>query len=135
MTACKHTYHKKCLKEWWAIGHNCPYCRAGIPELNDILEGQEEETDFPFGVEDSSQINLRLASSYFRAFRTIFRKAIFDALPKNVSPECLDFDVKNKIAVYKDGNNLHLLGCEGTNIDFQYINSNYPNIKNTLFSN
>ena len=41
-----------------------------------------------------------------------FRKAIFDALPKNVSPEYLDYDIKNHIAIYKDGNNLHVLGCE-----------------------
>lgn len=41
-----------------------------------------------------------------------FRKAIFDALPENVSPESLDFDVKNRIAIYKHNNTLSILGCE-----------------------
>jgi hypothetical protein len=41
-----------------------------------------------------------------------FRKAIFDSIPENVSPECLDFDVKNKIAILKLEKGFLILGCE-----------------------
>ena len=41
-----------------------------------------------------------------------FRKAIFDSIPAGVSPECLDFDVKNKIAILRQEKGITILGCE-----------------------
>jgi len=41
-----------------------------------------------------------------------FRKAIFDSIPSGVSPECLDFDLKNKIAILRQEKGITVLGCE-----------------------
>jgi hypothetical protein len=51
--------------------------RENLKELNKFFEGKEDPTDFPFGTEDSSQIDLRLAAAYFRSLRTLFRRSVF----------------------------------------------------------
>lgn len=88
--------------------------RNRLIELNDILEGKEEPTDFPFGVEDSSQINLRLASAYFRSFRTIFRQKIFNNpnlfVAKSKNP------TEDSIESTKQERALYWLALEATNL-------------------
>jgi len=52
--------------------------REKLVRYNKILDGNLPKTDFPFGTEHSSQIDLKLAAGQFRAFRTLFRRSIFD---------------------------------------------------------
>lgn len=51
--------------------------RKEIKELNRLMEGNQEPTDFPFGAESSSQIDLRLPAEKFRSLRANFRRAVF----------------------------------------------------------
>ena len=51
--------------------------RKELKELNRLMEGNQEPTDFPFGAESSSQIDLRLPAEKFRSLRANFRRAIF----------------------------------------------------------
>jgi len=51
--------------------------REDLKSLNRLMEGMEEATDFPFGAESSSQIDLRLPAEKFRSLRANFRRAIF----------------------------------------------------------
>jgi len=30
---CKHTFHKKCIKEWFKTKKNCPNCRTKLPHI------------------------------------------------------------------------------------------------------
>jgi hypothetical protein len=53
--------------------------RKHLIKLNKILEGDLPNTTFPFGEENSSQINIKLPSAQFRAFRTLFRRAVFNS--------------------------------------------------------
>jgi len=32
MPVCMHSYHSKCILEWFSEHNNCPYCRADIKE-------------------------------------------------------------------------------------------------------
>jgi hypothetical protein len=51
--------------------------REDLKSLNRLMEGMEDKTDFPFGAESSSQIDLRLPAEKFRSLRANFRRAIF----------------------------------------------------------
>jgi len=51
--------------------------REELKSLNRLMEGVEEATDFPFGAESSSQIDLRFPAEKFRSLRANFRRAIF----------------------------------------------------------
>jgi hypothetical protein len=51
--------------------------RQDLKELNALMEGTQEKTDFPFGAESSSQIDLRLPAEKFRSFRANFRRTVF----------------------------------------------------------
>jgi hypothetical protein len=51
--------------------------RADLKDLNKLLEGNQDPTDFPFGAESSSQIDLRLPAEKFRSLRANFRRAVF----------------------------------------------------------
>ena len=51
--------------------------RTELKELNRLLEGKQEPTDFPFGAEASSQIDMRLPAEKFRSLRANFRRAVF----------------------------------------------------------
>ena len=31
-TKCGHTYHSKCLAQWYESNDNCPYCRQSIEQ-------------------------------------------------------------------------------------------------------
>jgi hypothetical protein len=88
--------------------------RNRLIELNDIIEGKEEPTDFPYGVEDSSQINLKLASASFKSFRAIFRSGIFDNpnlfVAKSNNPK------RDSINLAKQERAIYWLALEGTNL-------------------
>ena len=45
--------------------------------LNRLMEGTEEATDFPFGAESSSQLDMRIPAEKFRSLRANFRRAVF----------------------------------------------------------
>merc|ERR1719334_739484 len=32
VTACSHSYHKKCITEWKKLSNKCPLCRGLLPE-------------------------------------------------------------------------------------------------------
>lgn len=51
--------------------------REELKSLNRLMEGVEQLTDFPFGAESSSQIDLRIPAEKFRSLRANFRRAIF----------------------------------------------------------
>lgn len=51
--------------------------REDLKSLNRLMEGMEDKTDFPFGAESSSQIDLRLPAEKFRSLRANFRRAVF----------------------------------------------------------
>ncbi|MEK6650452.1 MAG: hypothetical protein AABY75_05710 [Bacteroidota bacterium] len=51
--------------------------RTSLKRLADFLDGREESTDFPFGPEASSNIDIRLATSSLRVLRAQVVKSIF----------------------------------------------------------
>jgi len=65
------------IKKWfqeWEDGTSGQ--RAKSAELNEFLEGQDEAVDFPFGVEASSSIDVRLAAGYARTARAQFNRSL-----------------------------------------------------------
>ena len=55
--------------------------RDELKSLNRLMEGVEDATEFPFGSEASSQIDLRLPAEKFRSLRANFRRAVFGDHP------------------------------------------------------
>jgi len=51
--------------------------RTNLKELNKLMEGNLDKTDFPFGEEASSQIDLRLAAEKFRSLSSNYRRTVF----------------------------------------------------------
>lgn len=51
--------------------------RSRLTRLNSFLEGEEEAVSFPFGPEDSSRIDLRMAAAYMRLLRAQFMRSVF----------------------------------------------------------
>jgi len=77
------------LYELWEGGTSTE--RKEIRDVAKYLNGNEEKTSFPFGPENSSQLQAKLLSGFFRVFRSFFRRAIFSqpniitAIPKSSS--------------------------------------------------
>lgn len=65
---------KRNYREW---DENYSKVRQNLKANNQLMEGTQEETDFPFGAESSSQIDLRLPAEKFRSLRANFRRAVF----------------------------------------------------------
>ena len=53
--------------------------REELKTLNRMMEGAEDPTEFPFGADKSSQIDLRLPAEKFRSLRANFRRAVFSS--------------------------------------------------------
>ncbi len=51
--------------------------RVDLKANNSLMEGAGELTDFPFGTESSSQLDLRIPAEKFRSLRANFRRAVF----------------------------------------------------------
>lgn len=64
-------------KQYNAWDEGFSEAREQLKELNKLIEGDLDLTDFPFGTEKSSQIDLRLPAEKFRSLRTNFRRVVF----------------------------------------------------------
>ena len=51
--------------------------RTELRELNELLEGRKEEVDFPYGVGNSSSIDIRYAAAKARTLRAQFIRSVF----------------------------------------------------------
>lgn len=51
--------------------------RGSLRRMAEFLDGKPESTDFPFGADASSQLDIRLAAAYVRTLRAAFVKAIW----------------------------------------------------------
>lgn len=65
---------KKMLEAW---EQGTAGLRSRLTKLNAFLEGEEEAVSFPFGPEDSSRIDLRMAAAYGRLLRAQFMRSVF----------------------------------------------------------